>query len=330
MVVERRLDPVGGFDFVFSAPKSVSLAAMLAAPAVRREVVAAHQAAVHATLGLLEREACGVRLGSGGKQRARGSGIVAALYVHRTSRARDPQLHTHCAIANLTEGLDGAWRALDSRLLLRDWKLSLGYAYQAALRREITARLGWTWHQPVKGLAELDAWPTGVLREFSQRRVRIEAALAEHGASGWQTGQIATLATREAKSATPPSLEDEREGWRSRAAEHGLTHDGLAALLESAGDRWREPETAELVRIAERLAGPEGLMERQNTFRRADVLRAFAAEIRGGTTVEHLEALTDWFVATSSLCVQLADELPARCGADGSASRAAPATRRSR
>ena len=102
--VEQVLDPVGGFDFVFSAPKSISLVAALAEGDVRDAVLAAHHAAVRAALGLLEREACGVRLGAGGAARAKGSGIVTALYVHRTSRERDPHLHTHCAIANVTQG----------------------------------------------------------------------------------------------------------------------------------------------------------------------------------------------------------------------------------
>ncbi len=201
------MEPVGGFDFVFSPPKSISLAAALGDPATRREVVAAHHAAVEATLRLLEREACGVRLGAGGAEQAKGSGIVAALYTHRVSRAQDPQLHTHCAIANMTQGPDGAWRTLDSRLLLREWKLALGYAYQAALRREIGQRLGWRWNEPAKGMAELAAWPREALREFSQRRVRIEQAIDEHGATGWHGAQIATLATRERKTTSATDLD---------------------------------------------------------------------------------------------------------------------------
>jgi conjugative relaxase-like TrwC/TraI family protein len=304
VVVERVSQPVGGFDFVFSAPKSVSLAAALAPAAVRREVVAAHHAAVTATLGLLEREACGVRLGKAGAEHAKRSGIVAALYVHRTSRERDPQLHTHCAIANLTQGQDGAWRALDSRLLLRGWKRTLGYVYQAALRREIAERLGWAWHHPENGLAELVAWPEPVLREFSTRRTQIEQALAEHGGSGWKAGQVATLATRAPKSVIAPDLAAERDHWRARAAEHGLDAERLASVL-TPGPALVAASPAELRAIGERLAGRKGLTEKENAFRRADVLRAWADALPAGATITHLEALTDWYLAQPAFAVAL-------------------------
>ncbi len=308
ITTEQVLSPVGGFDLVFSAPKSISLAAALAPADVRRELAAAHQSAVTATLGLLEREACGVRLGRGGAVHAKGSGIVAALYVHRTSRARDPQLHTHCAVANLTQGPDGGtWRALDSRLLLREWKLALGYAYQAHLRAEVTRRLGWGWRDPVKGLAELEAWPEEVLREFSTRRQQIEQALADHGGSSWHAGQIATLATRQPKSATAPDLAAERDAWQARLAEHGMGARELRAALQPAEVARTAPTSVELCEIATQLAGPEGLTAKQNTFRRADVIRGFAGALAAGTRVEHLEALADWFVAQPPFVVDLAN-----------------------
>lgn len=257
IMVEQVLAPVGGFDFVFSAPKSISLASALAAPEVRREVVAAHHAAVAAALWLLEREACGVRLGAGGAEHVAGSGIVAACYTHRTSRAVDPHLHTHCAIANLTQGPDGRWRALDSRLLLHEWKLSLGYAYQAILRDAVTRRLGWSWRDAVKGLAELEAWPEAVLREFSQRRQRIEESLAEHGGSGWQAGQVATLATRERKGLAV-DLDQERQVWRARLAEHGMTRADLATATRPTPRAQLMPGGASLVRSASGSPGPRG------------------------------------------------------------------------
>ena len=110
-----------------------------------REILAAHHAAVDAALTLLEQEAAFVRTGTGGVVRERASGIAAALYTHRLSRNLDPQLHTHCAIANLAQtGGDENWRTLDSQTLLRRWKLTIGYAYRAHLRHEISARLGWS------------------------------------------------------------------------------------------------------------------------------------------------------------------------------------------
>jgi conjugative relaxase-like TrwC/TraI family protein len=89
----------------------VSLAHALAKPDTSAAVLAAHEAAVAATLGVLEREAAWVRLGRGGTERVRASGIVAARFTHRLSRACEAHLHTHVAIANLAQGPCGRWRS---------------------------------------------------------------------------------------------------------------------------------------------------------------------------------------------------------------------------
>ena len=68
-------------------------------------------------LGYLERVAAHGRRGAGGAVSIEGSGFIAAAFRHRTSRAGDPQLHTHVLIANLVEGVDGRWSALDGRAI---------------------------------------------------------------------------------------------------------------------------------------------------------------------------------------------------------------------
>jgi hypothetical protein len=146
-----------------------------------------------------------------------------------------------------------------------------------------------------------------VLREFSQRRVRIEQSLAEHGGSGWEAGQIATLATRERKDFGAVDLDAERDIWRARLAEHGMTLLELAAATHPTPEQRQPPGNAELVAIGERLAGPDGLTEKANTFRRADVLRAWAAARPAGLGATHLEALTDWYLAQPAFAVELED-----------------------
>ena len=73
------------------------------------------------------------RRGHGGAVLVRGRGFVAAAFRHRASRAGDPLLHTHVVIANVTQGPDGRWSALDGRLLYRH-ATAAGYLYQASLR----------------------------------------------------------------------------------------------------------------------------------------------------------------------------------------------------
>jgi conjugative relaxase-like TrwC/TraI family protein len=82
------------------------------------EVVAAHDAAVDAAIGYLQRAAGFTRRGAGGAETLKVDGFVAAAFRHRTSRADDPLLHTHVLVANLARTSDdGIWRTLDSRKL---------------------------------------------------------------------------------------------------------------------------------------------------------------------------------------------------------------------
>jgi len=104
--------PVPGFDLTFSAPKSVSLTWALGGSEVAGQVAEAHGKAVQAALSYMQREACWTRRGAGGSEFFKGSGYLAAGYVHRSSRNGDPQLHTHILVANATKGPDGKWSRL--------------------------------------------------------------------------------------------------------------------------------------------------------------------------------------------------------------------------
>lgn len=80
----------------------------------------AHEAAVEATLRYLEQEVVRCRRGRNGTETVEVTGVVAAAFRHRTSRANDPLLHTHLLIANCVKAVDdGQWRTLDSRRLYR-------------------------------------------------------------------------------------------------------------------------------------------------------------------------------------------------------------------
>lgn len=102
---------VPGFDLTFRAPKSISLMWGLGDREVAGQVAAAHDAAVDAAIGYLERAAGYTRRGAGGVERVKAEGFVAAGFRHRTSRAGDPLLHTHVLVANLARTVDdGIWR----------------------------------------------------------------------------------------------------------------------------------------------------------------------------------------------------------------------------
>src|SRR5918995_1410451 len=100
-----------GFDVTFSVPKSVSVLWAIADKETAAAIRDAHERSVDAALGYLEREAAFSRTGAE-RVPTRGSGFVGAAFRHRTSRAGDPQLHTHVLIANLTRDENGEWRGL--------------------------------------------------------------------------------------------------------------------------------------------------------------------------------------------------------------------------
>jgi conjugative relaxase-like TrwC/TraI family protein len=287
-----RAEPVGGYDLTFSAPKSVSVLFGVGSSEVRAAVRDAHDAAVRDAIGYLEREACVTRRGSGRYRRLRGAGFLAAAYRHVASRARDPQVHTHVVVANMTHG-EGRWTRLDGASLFRHGKTA-GYLYQASLRLELTERLGVAWEPIQNGHAEVTGVPREVVAEFSRRRAAIEEELLRRGLSGPRAAQVAALDTREAKdlALAPPRLHDE---WHARAAEHGLTRDCLDEILEVG--RVQGPTRRELARVARRLGGPHGLTRRLSTFDRRDVVQAWATVVGQGRPSD-IEAPADGWLTS--------------------------------
>jgi conjugative relaxase-like TrwC/TraI family protein len=135
-LASSRNDPrgrVAGFDLTFSAPKSVSLLYGLGTPEITAVVRRAHDAAVTGALTYLEHHALAARRGTDGLRRIGTLGLVAAAFVHRTSRAGDPQLHTHVLAANAVLGTDDRWSAPDARLIYFHAR-SAGFLYLIRVR----------------------------------------------------------------------------------------------------------------------------------------------------------------------------------------------------
>jgi conjugative relaxase-like TrwC/TraI family protein len=281
----KALKPLSGYDLVFSCPKSVSLLhALTDDERVRREISEAHEASWQAALRYLERQACVVRRGKGGKRREHGQGFVAAVFRHRTSRAQDPHLHTHVVVANMTRAVDGTWLALEGEAILKTYRLAAGYLYEAQLRHELTQRLGLTWTEPVKGMAELERVPEEAIREFSSRRQALVEHMDAMGSEGFAASRVAALATREQKEQVDlPRL---REEWKASAAEHGL---GRRELTRLGRERPRlDVPAIDRDGLAERLLGPDGLTAKQTTFAIPELVQAVAGSVREGAPVERV------------------------------------------
>ena len=165
---------VRGYDVTFSAPKSVSVLAAVADPATRAEVHAAHDAAVDAVLGYVQRHALTRFRVEGEVVSVDAEGIAVGVFRQHVSRELDPQLHSHAVVAAKVASPDGRWLALDARPLMADQTV-LSALYHAGLRSELTRRLGVGWEVPVNGIAEMAGVDREVLEEFSQRSSQVEA-----------------------------------------------------------------------------------------------------------------------------------------------------------
>jgi conjugative relaxase-like TrwC/TraI family protein len=215
---------VAAFDLTFSAPKSVSILFALGDVDAVRD---AHDRAVREAFAYLERSAASVRRGSGGTVVMEADGFAAAAFRHRTSRAGDPQLHTHVVVANVARGADLRWSALDGRRLYAHARAA-SLTYQAVLRAELTQALGVEWTEVRDGIAEVVSVPADVMRAFSRRRAAIEASLADRGTDGPRAAEPAALATCRTKDhdVDPQRLVAE---WRDRAAHSASTTAGSTA-----------------------------------------------------------------------------------------------------
>ena len=100
-----RTQTVAGYDLTFSPVKTVSTLWAVADPAVAAAIERAHQAAVQDALTFIEKHALFTRTGPQGIRQVNVQGLVAAAFTHRDSRAGDPDLHTHVAVANKVQTL---------------------------------------------------------------------------------------------------------------------------------------------------------------------------------------------------------------------------------
>jgi hypothetical protein len=328
-----RKDGVAAWDVTFSADKSVSLLWALSDEGTRRQVLEAFEKATTSALGYLESVASSTRgasktpvlddngdpvLNENGTARFRvetwpidTAGYVAASFTEFTSRADDPQLHTHVVVANKVKGIDGVWRTVDGRLLYRH-QLAAGYLHEAVLRKALTERLGVRWQPVHNGMADIEGFTRSQIEAFSRRREQLETWRKDQGLSDTPAArQVAVLATRSPKQ-NHPLTELETE-WKQRAVEVGLTPARLAQVMgRSRGVTAVDPQS-----LFDSLASPDGLTERVSSFARAEVVKEIAGALADGGSRDEIEHLAETFLGTPQvvplLGVQEIDE-PAQAG----------------
>ncbi len=212
----KTMEHRAGWDATFSAPKSVSLTALVGGD---EQVRAAHRESVNVALDELEKY---VQARIGGNHAPEITGKwIAAKFEHDSSRPVDgyaaPQLHTHVVVFNMTERENGEMRALQPRELYRSQQYATAiYRSELALRLR---HLGYEIEQSAHGAPEIRGYSQEYLEASSPRRQQIKEHLSEQGRSGAESAQIAAHRTREAK--LNITHEEMRRQHRAMAKKHG-------------------------------------------------------------------------------------------------------------
>jgi conjugative relaxase-like TrwC/TraI family protein len=224
-----------GWDVTLSAPKSVSIMAEVAGD---RRLIEAHGQAVKTALAHVETHMAATRVRQGGTVTRETTGnLIVASFQHGTSRAQDPQLHTHNVIMNATQGEDGSWRSLEPRAIYQLQK-QIGAIYRQELALKVR-ELGYEIETGKNSMFEVRGVSAEVMAAFSTRSAEIEAALGERGTSREEASaaerQVAALDTRQAKvAADQASLVAD---WRATADQAGLDAGARLALVRDAQTR---------------------------------------------------------------------------------------------
>ncbi len=317
------------FDATFSAPKSASLLwALSPDPWARAEVLAAHDTGVLAALDWFQHHGAVTRRGKDGVDQVDTQGLVAALFRQHTSRSADPQLHTHAVIAAKVQDPTGKWLSLDARFLKQQQR-SISWVYAAALRSELTGRLGVSWGPVSEGHAEIEGVPGDLLKLFSQRCEQVEAKTAElvaawvdeHDGAEPDARTIYRLerwAVLDSRPAKQDAIEADtlRAEWTEQARQAGFEAlalpDGQSCL----------PGTTVVNYDAVITQALEAVAASSSTWLRADLAREIAALLPAETTGSAAEAvkLVDLLAdAAAARCVELHPAAPAGtpCREDG-------------
>ena len=267
---------VAGYDATLSAPKSLSVLWALTGDEGFAEC---HDVAVNAVVAMVEKYGSTTRIRSNGSRlHPETGGLTVGVFRQSTSRADDPQLHTHVVISAKVQTADGRWYALDA-LTLKKYQQAFGYLYQSVLRAEVTARYGVVFDPIVNGQAEITGVPAELLDQFSKRAREIDVEMGDKLAdffdregrdpSGFEYAAMereAAVDTRSKK--TGLGVPDLRTRWQREAASLGIDAATLtSAISDAARQHPLEVSPLDVSEVVESLAS------RQSTWNRMDVLR---------------------------------------------------------
>jgi conjugative relaxase-like TrwC/TraI family protein len=230
----KTMEHRAGWDATFSAPKSVSLTALVGGDDWVRE---AHRKSVRTALEQLERYTM-ARIGGNHPPEATAK-FIAAKFEHDTARPVDgyaaPQLHTHAVIFNMTERENGQYRALQPQSLFASQQFATAI-YQSELTYRLR-QLGYEISAGRSGAPEIKGYTQEYLDASSPRSQQIRDYLERTGRAGSEAAEIAAHSTRDRKEIH--STADVMVAHRKLAAEFGHQ---AKAVVRAARERQQHQE----------------------------------------------------------------------------------------
>ena len=284
----KEVEHRAGWDATFSAPKSVSLTALVGGD---ERVKEAHRAAVTTALDELERYTQ-ARIGGNNPAETTGK-FIAAKFEHDTARPVDgyaaPQLHTHAIIFNVTERADGSTRALQERAFFESQNFATA-VYQSALTHELR-KLGYEIEAGKSGAPEIKGYSAAYLEASSPRSQQIKEQLEKTGYSGPEAAQIAAHNTRDSKKTL--TAEEVLSAHKAMAAEFGNQPEQvIAAARERAQQQDKIPDGSKAAKEAVTYAR-DSIFEREAVADERLIMRDALRRGMGETTYAQVRAEFD-------------------------------------
>jgi conjugative relaxase-like TrwC/TraI family protein len=284
-----------GWDATFSAPKSVSLTALVGGDDRVRE---AHRESVQVALGELERYTQ-ARLGNVKAPELTGK-FAAATFEHDTARPVDgyaaPQLHTHAVIFNVTERENGQTRALDARSLFGSQQFAT-----SVYRTELASRLqdiGYEIERGKHGQPEIKGYSQEYLEASSPRREQIKSHLQEIGREGAGAAQVAAHRTRDSKQIQSPAEVLHRH--RELAAQYGHQADWVVSKALGNAHR-QEVDSPKIAQLAVTYAR-DHVFERSSVQDERAILHSAMDRSMGQARASQVRAEFDKRTAQGEFC----------------------------
>jgi len=211
------------YDLTFSAPKGVSMQALIHGD---KSIIEAHDKAVAAAIREAEKYAQARETKKQVTRTENTGNLVVATFRHETSRALDPDLHSHALVMNMTKRADGEWRALKNDQMMLN-KMHLGDIYKETLALELTKAGYEIRYNHKSNTFDLAHFSEEQVKAFSSRSAQIEAELAKQGLTR-ETADSKTksqIAMNSRNKKEDVSREEIHKGWKEKARDLGIDFD---------------------------------------------------------------------------------------------------------